>query len=590
MAREVFKSAVVIGAAGHIGQLLVTSFAGVASIEAVVNETVRGFPHCVTVSRSIGSSLDKSPEAVILTTPNPLDKLLKQIADESRKPTVLVMTSNGIIVPKALEILEEKPDISMVRGCIFTTVGRDNEGRLIHGKKRIALSHIDRGGKSVYEHGTNGLEKAQALFELGGFETVIVPDSISLEFTKVFANLVAATGSITGFGPRETFNDRDLFVLEQQAIRDRLAILKAAGISLADIPWVKQIPLIPSIPDLGRRFVSDKVAKGRNNCPPAAAAQIEEGALVVEASRHYHKPIVDLGRQVGLRSPVDEAVFKILMRHEREGLDLKAMKEEDRKKILLGVYGLETYQVHRRSTPLVTALAEGITRLATKKYEALGGYYIYDALNSLRRGKSVVFAANHLSHADHPELVRGIKERMGPEFDEYNLLIVAGMLFRNDLIMRILDRTYPHLTVSTLRADATDEEKWMSQIINRRSGKVAEEILYDPTMVIVYYEGSRSRNGKLQKAKPGASGYSLHPNVELLIPAAIRGTNSIWRPGNKMFRLGEASVEFGASIKTEYLKALADDLPRNQRDEFMSDYVMRSIAQMLPEEQRGFYS
>lgn len=590
MAREIFKSAVVIGAAGHIGQLLVGSLAGVARVEAVVKDTVRGFPHDVVVSRSIGNSLDRGPEAVILATPNPLDNVLKQIADASRRPSVLVMTSNGIIIPEVLEILEERPDISIVRGCIFTTVGRDEQGDLLHGQKRIALSHVDRGGRSAYEHGTNGLEKAQALFELGGFETVVVPDSKSLEFTKVLSNLVGATGSITGFGPRETFRDRDLFELEQQAIRDRLAILEAAGISFADIPWVNQMLLIPRIPDLGRWYVADKVAKGRNNRPPAAAVQIEEGSKKVESSRSYHKPVIELGREVGLRSPIDEAVYEILMRHERGGLDLKAMGPREKRELLMEISGLETYQVYRESSSVVTAVAEGLTRVATRKYEERGGHHIYEALESLKAGKSVIFAARHLSHADHPEIVRAIKKYMGDEFDNYGFMIVAGMLYRNDFLMRLADRTYPHLTVSTLQEDPTDDEKWRAQIINKRSGRVAEKSLYDPTILIVYYEGSRSRDGRLQKAKPGASGYSLHSNVELVFPVAIQGTGSIWRPGDKLPRFGNASVEFGKPINTQHLKDAASSLPRNERDAFMSELVMREIAKMLPFEQRGFYS
>lgn len=581
MAKEVFESAMVIGAAGHTGEMIVRSLAPITRVDAIVKKTRRFFPPNVRVFSRIDTAFLREPEAVIVATPNPLDIVLKEIAEASKRPPVLVLTSNGVIVPRALEILGDRPDIPIVRGCIFTTVGRNEQGGLVHGPKRIALSQV---------RGADAAEKAQDLFEAGRFETVIVPDPKSLEWTKLLANLVGSTGAVTGLGPKETFSDKELYELEQKAIRDRLAILEASGIPFADIPWVKQMLLIPKVPSVGRGFVADKVAKSRNNRPPAAAKQIKGGERRVEASGHYHKKIIDLGRKFGLRSTLDEAIFESLMRHERGGMDLKEMNEEARRALLLDVYRHEAYQVHRESSPLITAVAEGLTRIATRKYEALGGYHIFEVLDSLRRGRSVVFAANHLSHADHPELVRGIKERMGPEFDEYNLLIVAGMLYRNDLIMRVLDKTYPHLTVSTLTEEAADEEKWKSQMVNRRSGKVAEDCLKDPTMLVVYYEGSRSRNGKLQKAKPGASGYSLHPNIELVVPVAIQGTDSIWRPGNKFFRLGEASVEFGKPIKRDEIKALAEDLPRNLRDEFMSGYVMRRIAQMLPEEQRGFYS
>lgn len=587
MTKEI-SSVAVVGAAGHIGEMLIRSFAPYVRVEAVIRNTRPDFPRGVLISDSLNLTLSRKPDVLVLAMPHPVDAVFKEIAESSTRPRVLVATQNGILVPKAQEVFGKDSEMAFIRACVFTTAGRDREGNLRHGVKRVALAQVQ-----LKDQDEGRLKKVVELFEKGGFSTVVVPDPKSLEETKLFANLVGATGAVTGLGPWETFTDPEIYKLEQRAIRDRMAILKAAGIPLADIPWINQATLIPRVPRIARFVVAGKVAKSRNNRPPAAVVQIERGMRRLEATGQYQKPIIDLGKKVGLRSEVDEAVYDVSKRHERggsEGFDLASMEPAERRQLLLKVTALESMEVFRNVSPLVNFAAEGLARIITRGFVAKGGKYIPDVIRSLEAGKSVIVAPRHLSHADHPVLVRALKEIMGKDFSKYQLTIVAGMLFNGDPLTRILNRGYPNVTVWTLPEEPSNDEKWMANIINRRSREVSEKRLGEGGIFIVYPEGSRSRDGKLQKAKPGASGYALHPNVELVVPVVIEGTQTILKPGQTLPRFGHAYVEFLEPIRTMDLKKSAAHLPRTQRDAKMSEIVMGKIAAALPEEQRGFYS
>lgn len=590
MTKEAINSVAVVGAAGHIGEMLIRSFAPHIRVEAVIRNTRPDFPRGVLISDSLSATLSRKPEAVILAIPHPVDVVFNEIAESSTKPPVLVMTQNGILLPKVQAIFGEDSGMAFIRACVFTTAGRDRSGNLQHGEKRIALAQV-----RVGDQGEGSLRETAELFEKGGFFAVVVPDPKSLEWTKLFANLVGATSAVTGLRPWETFTDPEIYKLEQEAIRARMAILKAAGISLADIPWIKQATLIPRVPSLARSIVAGKVAKSRDNRPPAAAVQIEKGFRKVEASEHYHKPFIDLGEEVGLRTEVDEAVHDILKRHERSaleegGFDLGSIEPEERKQLLLKVSALKSVAVLRNVDPFINLATEGLARLITRGFAASGGKHIPDVIRSLEVGRSVIFNPRHLSHADHPTVIRALREMMGKGFSKYQLTIVAGMLFNNDLVTRILNKGYPNVTVWTLPEETSEDEKWMANIINRRSREISGQRLGEGGIFIVYPEGSRSRDGKLQKAKPGASSYALHPNVEMVVPVVIQDTHTILKPGQTFPRFGHAYVEFLEPIRTEDLKEAAVHLPRTERDAKMSEIVMRKIAAALPEEQRGYYS
>lgn len=91
-------------------------------------------------------------------------------------------------------------------------------------------------------------------------------------------------------------------------------------------------------------------------------------------------------------------------------------------------------------------------------------------------------------------------------------------------------------------------------------------------------EGTRSRDGRLQRAQPGI-GFLARRSDALLLPVGVEGT-----PGARPFR-GRIVVRVGPAFRARDLDAA------DARDEqALADAIMRRVAALLPPEQRGEYA
>ena len=119
---------------------------------------------------------------------------------------------------------------------------------------------------------------------------------------------------------------------------------------------------------------------------------------------------------------------------------------------------------------------------------------------------------------------------------------------------------------------------------DRESLRVAERLLSEGEMVVIYPEGHRS-GGKLITARPGASLIAFRTGAPV-VPVAISGTEHIF----KGLRYGpwapRVTIRYGKPI---HLKASG---PRHTRDDLAKSthLIMRGIAELLPPEYRGEYA
>jgi 1-acyl-sn-glycerol-3-phosphate acyltransferase len=116
--------------------------------------------------------------------------------------------------------------------------------------------------------------------------------------------------------------------------------------------------------------------------------------------------------------------------------------------------------------------------------------------------------------------------------------------------------------------------------------KAAKRVLDEGRVLTIFPEGTRSPNGALQDVKEGATVLAVRSGAPIL-PIAIAGSQRFWpkgkllpRPRRRMtVRVGEPftlTVPRGAD-RHESLRAATAEL-------------MRHVAELLPEEQRGVYS
>ena len=80
--------------------------------------------------------------------------------------------------------------------------------------------------------------------------------------------------------------------------------------------------------------------------------------------------------------------------------------------------------------------------------------------------------------------------------------------------------------------------------------------------LILYPEGSRSQDGKVQGFKSGAALFAIELDV-LVVPAYIEGTHHILPKGQFVPRRGPVTVRFGKPIELAGLQS--GELPRERR-------------------------
>ncbi|MBU0674013.1 MAG: 1-acyl-sn-glycerol-3-phosphate acyltransferase [Proteobacteria bacterium] len=173
-----------------------------------------------------------------------------------------------------------------------------------------------------------------------------------------------------------------------------------------------------------------------------------------------------------------------------------------------------------------------------------------EGYENLGPGKSYIFAANHLSQFDIVVL---------SGFFEYDLRWLAKKeLFKIPLFGRAM-----------LRADYISVDRSHGRAAMKSLVAAARRIAGGAS-VIIFPEGTRSPDGKLQPFKAGAMHLAMQSGVDL-VPVAIIGTHEILpkgkffaRPGPVLIRVGQPLItaSFNPKQKGELAERLHDEVER----------------------------
>ena len=150
---------------------------------------------------------------------------------------------------------------------------------------------------------------------------------------------------------------------------------------------------------------------------------------------------------------------------------------------------------------------------------------------NLPRGGSFIIATNHASYMDH---------------------------FVMSLIVQYLDRKI-HVLAKKEYFDNIFMKVWHSYVgaipIDRQSGgkgalKLAVKALKEGKIIGIYPEGTRSLNGKLQKAKTGIARLALAAKVPV-VPVGLIGTFEVLPKGKYIPKFKKAIMNIGQSMHFE---------------------------------------
>ena len=314
-------------------------------VDAVVKsdrllEAERHFGENNVNNGSLKDILSKSPDIIVVSTPNPVEEVLQQVRDNLSSRTTVVLPQNGIAVVEVAKDILKDSNVSLVRASLFTPVSNVNGNVDYDAQKlRIGLSAVP--GFRQNPNLDQDFLKTGDLFRESGFDVRLFGDYRSMEWTKLVLNGVGSTSAITGFTPLETFTDPELYVVETKALKQRLRLLKEEGIPLADIPWsgAPLLPLFDHLPMVIKKsgmvkgLYTGRIVKGRGNKPSASARKITEGKPT--ELEFYHQPFIDLGVKHQLPSSVDSAIMQIVKSQAKGEIDISTLSPVERKMLLI---------------------------------------------------------------------------------------------------------------------------------------------------------------------------------------------------------------------------------------------------------------
>jgi 1-acyl-sn-glycerol-3-phosphate acyltransferase len=226
----------------------------------------------------------------------------------------------------------------------------------------------------------------------------------------------------------------------------------------------------------------------------------------------------------------------------------------------------------RPVTPVVEPIAPWMSAMAAAFRVGLAGLTrvrIEGAVDEIPRTGPVIIASNHSSNLDVPVLGSSLMPLMGRRFQwlgkkELFDWPIVGWIARNGGVHAI-DR-------STADVDAF---------------RLAKRILDEGHALFVFPEGTRSHDGALGTGRDGVAVLALRTGAPI-VPVGISGSYERWPRGQRLPHPGgKVTVRVGSPFR------LGDELPadidRRAAKGAATDLIMRRIAVLLPERQRGRY-
>ena len=120
-------------------------------------------------------------------------------------------------------------------------------------------------------------------------------------------------------------------------------------------------------------------------------------------------------------------------------------------------------------------------------------------------------------------------------------------------------------------------------MIDQKAFRQSEDWLKEGKILAVFPEGTRSKNGRLLKGKPGVVALAMRSKATL-IPIAFYGYENFWE-NLKHLRRTDFHIVVGEPFRVD---SNGDGMSREVREE-ITDEIMFKIAELLPENYRGVY-
>lgn len=220
----------------------------------------------------------------------------------------------------------------------------------------------------------------------------------------------------------------------------------------------------------------------------------------------------------------------------------------------------------QRSAEGLTPYTRLVAFLARLLVSALGRVRVENAMDSPPRGPLIV-VANHISIMD-PPLVGGW---LAPLLGRRPRFLAKASLFVGPLGAFLRSQG-----VIPVKAGGSDVEAF----------RAARAVLKGGGIVVIFPEGTRSLDGRLQEARPGVALLAARSGVPIL-PLGISNTDVLLGRGKRLPRLG---TRVTMRVGTPFTLVADPSLPRRQALSEANEELMRRIAALVDERHRGRFA
>jgi 1-acyl-sn-glycerol-3-phosphate acyltransferase len=227
----------------------------------------------------------------------------------------------------------------------------------------------------------------------------------------------------------------------------------------------------------------------------------------------------------------------------------------------------------REATPLVDEITPWMGALARVTRTGLAGLTrirLEGAIDEIPVEGPAIVAANHASNLDPVVLASVLMPKLGRRLQwlgkkELFAWPVVGWIARNGGVHPV-DRA------------TADVEAF----------RLAKRILDEGHLLLVFPEGTRSRDGALQEARDGVAVLALRTGAPI-IPIGLAGSYGVWPRGQKLPHPGgRVTIRVGRPFRVQ--EHLPPDTDRRAAKGLATEIIMHRIAELLPPAQRGRYA
>jgi 1-acyl-sn-glycerol-3-phosphate acyltransferase len=185
-----------------------------------------------------------------------------------------------------------------------------------------------------------------------------------------------------------------------------------------------------------------------------------------------------------------------------------------------------------------------------------------EGVDNVDRSRSYVFVSNHLSNFDPPLHIAEVPVPIR--------FLAKKELFRVPVLGRAM------LSIGMIRTDRQAHAS-AHRAINEQVALAIER----GRSLIIYPEGTRSRDGELHGFKKGAFRIAIDNQLPVL-PITIAGGDRAWKPGSKLAHGGHIRMVFHEPIETTGMTRDDIDALRNRVHALIGDTYQRIRDNLVP--------